>query len=171
VDKRGCHDRHEFALSETIERNQLGQYVELNRYFIEVIKFRLTILGFFVGGSLLAISQGTRNWQFYVILVIAIGMWVMELRTRIIFRELGNLGENIEKRWRTLSEQDRTNPPWGYFGRALAPAVAPSFNLLGFRARPKHWLIVERLLTHSFGIDLIYLTVVVGSLLRITKLV
>jgi hypothetical protein len=154
------------------------QYAELNRYFIEVVKFRFTVLGFFVGGSLVAISNSTRNWQFYAVLAVAIALWIVELRTRIIFRELGLVGVRIENAWQAEEDKvadvesnaDRKKIP-GYFQRALAPAAEPSFNLLGFRIKPRSSLIVERLLTHSVGIDLVYLTIVAGCILRIAKLV
>src|ERR1044072_7801953 len=73
------------------------QYTEASRYFIEVVKFRFTLLSFFVFGAVVAMANAKSWWHFLLILVIATGLWIIEFRTRMLYRELSLFGEAEER--------------------------------------------------------------------------
>lgn len=138
-------------LSSERAANLRTEYTELSRYFVEVVKFRFTVLGLFTAGQVAAFISGHSRLVFFVALVITAGFWIVEIRTRILYYQIGCRGRDIEKLWGYAE-----HPPEGYFISMFALAAEQRGNINFFGRIFDLGGNYRGLISHSFGIDIIY---------------
>ena len=170
------HDESEIPLDE-VEHNASvrTEYSALTSYFGRVISFRFTTLGFFLTAVALVVRSGPASRSTSLLLLgLAVGLWIVELRNRTVFRCLGNRAIEIE-----LLEWNRHDPRQGrplfcrMFRRPHDVAELDSvlaklreepvrilfWTLPGWKIasgdQPLDWLV-----RHTIGIDIVYLSVI-----------
>ncbi len=148
-----------------------AEYAALSAYFGTVINFRFTTLGFFLAavGLIVSADVPTRAHALLLLLV-ASGAWIVEMRNRSIFRELADRGIEIERQ------------VWGYRG---ADAYKPLYSRM-LKTKPSEpviateppasktkllfWEFSSKHLSHTLGIDMIFLGVIVFALWQLVVL-
>ena len=148
-----------------------AEYAALSAYFGTVINFRFTTLGFFLAavGLIVSADVPTRAHALLLLLV-ASGAWIVEMRNRSIFRELAERGIEIERQ------------VWGYRGAdAYKPLYSrmlktmPSEPVIGTeppasKTKLLVWEFSSKHLTHTLGIDTIILGVIIFALWQLVAL-
>jgi hypothetical protein len=102
--------------------NLRTEYSELSRYFTEVIKYRFTVLGFLITAQAIILSNRPHIRAIFAFaLLITFGLWVVDRRTRKIYRALGERAKEIEREWKGDSQNrmfhilfSGEKPYWGH---------------------------------------------------------
>ena len=96
------------------------EYSALTSYFGRVISFRFTTLGFFLTAVALVVRFGPASRATAILILgLGVGLWIVELRTRTIFRCLGNRGAEIELlEWRRRDTEQGAPLYCRMFGRS-----------------------------------------------------
>jgi hypothetical protein len=152
-----------------------AEYTALSNYFQTVVSFRFTVIGFYIAflGLIISqykdISQSVNHYFiFSIFIVVTLVVWIIDLRSRVLYRGIGHRGKEIEKyKWR-LSENKNSHPYYlhmmggleegGDTKRLISEKEGKfenpdSINFLGFQFLfPKF---TKRLLSYSFAIDLL----------------
>ena len=148
-----------------------AEYAALSAYFGTVINFRFTTLGFFLAavGLIVSADVPTRAHALLLLLV-ASGAWIIELRNRSIFRELADRGIEIERQVWGYQGADAYKPFYSRMlktkpsdGTTEAKPPASKTKLLFWEFSAKH-------LSHTLGIDLIFLGVVAFAIWQLVVL-
>jgi len=82
------------------------EYSAISSYFNNIINFRFIVFGFFIASLGLIISGDFNIFKAVILLVLAIFMWILELRNKGLTKLLEDRGKDIEKIW---NKKDRTN--------------------------------------------------------------
>ncbi|HPO12995.1 MAG TPA: hypothetical protein PLI09_06085 [Candidatus Hydrogenedentes bacterium] len=152
-----------------------AEYAALSAYFSTVINFRFTTLGFFLAAVGLIVSADVpTHAHALLLLLVALGAWIVEMRNRSLFRELADRGIEIEREVWGYKGADAFKPfysrmlktkPQDATSAALPPAVKTKllFWEFGWEFGAKH-------LSHTLGIDLIFLGVVAFAIWQLVVL-
>lgn len=138
------NDRDEFLRTE---------YKALVEYFGKIITFRFTTVSFFIAAVAFVLGRANPKWHHYLLLLaFSLGIWIVELRNRSLSGNLVCRAKEIELRWANNEKPFFTHmiPPPGGWYQDQAPML---WFLL-----PSKWFI-----THTVGLDIIYLSVIVYS--------
>src|SRR5262249_19332331 len=141
----------------------------LNKYFVEVVKFRFVLLGFYVAGSLTFLSNAKSAWNYLLVVALSVALFLAELRNRVLYTLLAQRGMWIERQW-------GHEHGLGYFGRQFRQRAqnkeldAKPFPLENIyimitpfpRIRVTSWLNLA--FSHSVGIDLCFYTIIAISI-------
>jgi len=137
-----------------------AEYAALSAYFGTVINFRFTTLGFFLAAvGLIVSADAPSRAHALLLLLVALGAWIVEMRNRSIFRELADRGIEIEREVWGYQGKDAYKP---FYSRMLktepsgsSPAVKPPIS----KTKLFFWEFGAKHLSHTLGIDLIFLAV------------
>jgi hypothetical protein len=139
------------------------EYSALSSYFNTVVTFRFTTLGFFLAALALIVASEVTRGKAILLMVITIALWLIELRNRTLYDNLGERGMQIERTY------------WEYKGKH---AYEPFFSHM-FKKKPvddknaeepppldhPKWLNgrieIPFAPSHGLGLDLLYFAVVV----------
>ena len=149
------------------------EYTALSTYFGTVINFRFTTLGFFLAAVGLIVSADVlTRAHALLLLIVASGAWIIELRNRSIFRELADRGIEIERKVWGYRGADIYKP---LFSRMLKTKPCPPVRATEVKpptSRTKlfFWEFNSKLLSHTLGIDLIFLGVIAFALYQLVVL-
>ena len=101
--------------------NLRAEYSALSAYFNTVVTFRFTTLGFYLAAvALICGSQTPSRSKAFVLFVITVSLYLVELRNRTLYKNLSDRGMQIERE------------SWGYKG---AKSYEPFFSHM-MRAAP-----------------------------------
>ena len=148
-----------------------AEYASLSAYFGTVISFRFTTLGFFLAavGPIVSADVPTRAHA-VLLLVVASGAWIVELRNRSIFRELADRGIEIEREDWGYKGADSYKP---LYSRMLKTKPNDATEVLDppvSRTKLLFWEFNSKHLSHTLGIDLIFLGVIVFAVWQLVVL-
>ena len=139
------NDRGEFLRTE---------YDALSRYFNTVITFRFTTASFFIAAVALVLRIENLDWYHYLLLLlVSLGAWIVELRNRSLSANLVKRAKEIECRW-----ADQGSAP--FFTHMIPPEgvwYSDQAKMLWFS------LPSMKFITHTFGLDIVYLSVIAYS--------
>jgi len=141
-----------------------AEYASLNAYSSTIVTFRFTLVGFFLAAVGLVVQGGVQRDEAMLLLALSLCLWILELRNRALLMNLSGRAIQIEREI------------WGYTGpqsydafacRQLkvhpaddedAPSRPPAdkTRILFWEVR-----LPARLLTHTIGLDFLYLTVII----------
>ena len=127
-------------------------YPALTSHMGTVVGFRFQTLGLFLVALGFIVSRNDR-WVAALVLILALGLWIVELRTRALLDALGEEGRRME---RVLGGGAFTAQYPGTLGPDAYRyvEVGPGWRVrLPFRAR------------HTLGLDLVYVGVMIWALL------
>jgi hypothetical protein len=135
------------------------EYTALAEYYGKIITFRFTTASFFVAAVALVLQIASPKPAHYVLLfAVSLGIWLVELRNRSIFRSLLSRAWAIESRWATAD-----SPP---LFMNMAPSEVPeelSHGKLPLVRDETRILLLPRfhapIATHTVGFDILYLSV------------
>jgi hypothetical protein len=149
------------------------EYAALASNFNYILTFRFTLLGLFLAalGLLIGPTRNPPAELYMLVFLITCAVYIIELRTRTLYQSLRERGAQIEYVHWGQSKEATLN---GFFGRQLT-------HLADFHAKdgpdavkiqpPRYPSILSwnfplsgKILNHSFGLDLIYLGVLVYCL-------
>ncbi len=75
-----------------------AEYAALSGYFTNVVTFRFMTLGFFLAAVGLIVQEGKiSREEASLLLLLAIGLWIVELRNRSLYRCIEDRGMQIER--------------------------------------------------------------------------
>jgi len=148
------------------------EYSALTHYYSNVITFRFTTLGFFLATVALIVGGENESWErFALLLTITVGLWIVEFRNRTIYKALVNRGMEIErKEWRNIGELTysalycRLQKEEPTLDIDPSPCEKPPFESAKFftkEIQSREWL------THSQGVDIIFLGVLIYSAIKL----
>ena len=150
-----------------------AEYAALSAYFGTVINFRFTTLGFFLATvGLIASADVPTRAHALLLLLVGSGAWIVEMRNRSIFRELADRGIEIERQVWGYRDADAYKPfycrilktkPSNGNSEAKPPATRSKILFWEFEFGAKH-------LSHTLGIDLIFLGVIAFAIWQIAVL-
>ena len=132
-----------------------------------VIRFgMLTAFGF------LLLLAATRPDGMIVLPLLAVPLWIVELRNRAMHWAYRSLGLEIEDALRRRDGAEAVGSPSGEavgtFFSAVSPAKPVEIRVLFFRIRVRPRGVFSRIVTHTVGIDLLYLgSIAMGVLMLI----
>jgi hypothetical protein len=130
-------------------------YTHITSYINAVVTFRFTVLGFFLAGVGIILA-GTQSWyKYFFLVVITICLYIIELRNRFLSKHLEAHARQIEEKWGYFEEHKNNFAPeqvW-IFKRAIPPDK---------RKLDYAW----KGLTHSFALDILYVSVFVYALVN-----
>ena len=154
-----------------------AEYKGLSEYFGKAITFRFTTAAFFIAA--VAIVLGARNpslSHYALLLAISIGVWIVELRTRSLFANLIARGQAIETEWgehvgrAPVTEHDHMTFFHHIQPRRKDPKV-PGEALLPDESRILFFKRIRTsFISHTIGLDIVYLSVIVFAALKVVKL-
>lgn len=159
--------------------NLRTEYTALSSYFGTVITFRFTTLGLYLAAAGLILQAATlvSSEKGFLLLCVTLPIWIVELRNRTIFRDLVNRGMEIENVWNAGSEKapkrfyqcmtrDKNDVNKSSFvAGAPRPLVGLRFFVWDIPLSKCKNKKVPRVLSHTFGIDLLYLIMVLHGLI------
>lgn len=143
------NDRGEFLRTE---------YKALVEYFGKIITFRFTTVSFFIAAVALVLGlakpETYQTHHYLLLLALSLGAWVVELRNRSLSRNLEQRAHQIERVWAQEGERP-------FFTHMIPPHDSDWYpdraQMLWFLLPPL------RFITHTIGLDLIYLSVIAYS--------
>ena len=147
------------------ETDQLKtEYAALSSFFNRVVTFRFTTLGFFLATVGLIIGRGTTSPANSILLCcISIALWLIELRNRSLLNNISRRGMDIERRYWHYKGPGRAYQPFYSHMMKESPPAETDPNP-GPKPPPDYthvfWgLKIKREISHTLGIDLLYLFV------------
>lgn len=164
------------STSDPNSENLRTEYTALSSYYNTVVTFRFTTLGFFLASVGLIVNAPIKSChQGTLLLLITIGLWIVELRNRSLFRCLANRAIQIERDcW---GYKHFTNAYHPYYSRMFkdkpdpegdpthSPTTRPRFEKTRiFGLSISHP--VSGLFSHTIGIDIIYAGIVGYAIYR-----
>ena len=143
------------------------EYTALAQYFVNVITFRFTTAAFFIAAVALVLQiQEPKTAHYILLFALSFGIWVVELRNRAVFDNLLHRAWEIEKRWRNTEEREL--PLFTHMTPGAATRAGHSIpkdlqttdqtRMLWFGHFP------ARVVSHTLGLDILYLSVMVFAL-------
>jgi hypothetical protein len=150
-----------------VEQYLIAEYNNLTRYFSTVITFRFTTASFFIAAVALFLGLKDASFLHYLLLfLLAIGIWIVELRNRAIFHNLLERGWAIEKNW---ADHDKGDLP--FLTHMTPVSAAKKYPSIPREARvfDKTRILWSprfsgKYLTHTVGLDIVYISVLAFSL-------
>lgn len=146
---------------------QIAEYNNLSHYFSTVITFRFTTVAFFIAAVALMLRINNPTIYHYILLfLISVGIWLVELRNRAIFYNLIERGWEIEKKW---ADHEKGILP--FFTHMTPWDAAKKYPKIPEESRRFDktrilWFtrFSARCISHTMGLDIIYLSVIGYSL-------
>lgn len=158
--------------------NLRAEYAALTSYFTAVITFRFTIVGFFFAAAGLIIQAGLTRSTVVVLFLLGLGAWIVELRNRAIFAALLDRAVQIEGEWgyrealafdsffRRMFRIELQKRLAAEAGKTVERPFPPDeVRIFRWKAR-----LPETVISHSVGLDVIYLGVLAFSLYKALRL-
>ena len=149
--------------------NLRTEYDALTRYFTTVIQFRFTTAAFFIAavGLIVGLKTEPTPAHYVLLFLFALGIWIVELRHRSLFRELLTRGRQIEREWGYPSGTKEKS--WAFLSQmtpyeardellarnatAPCPDTTPlKTKILWFRTTSA----LSKFFRHTVGLDIIY---------------
>ena len=164
---------------ETNFDNLRTEYSALANYYGTVITFRFTTVGFFLAAAALIINSHMTIGTAFLLFVFSIGAWIIELRNRAIFRALLDRAIEIEQEW-GFKDDYQFKP---FFRRMIRISIweeirqktgkDPCEKFAPDKVKVFIWELCPpyKLITHSFGLDLIYGVVFLFSFVKVLKFI
>ena len=165
------------------EENLRTEYAALASYFGTVVTLRFTILGLYVAAVGLVISSEKTDERAkgLILLGLTVPTLILELRNRSVYRALVLRGIQIESHWgyrdqrafqpfyqRMSGNRDDLQAVDVSLCNVPPPPRVPTRFLLWERPLPeKTWLL--RAISHTFGIDLLFLFVTFLAIFAFAK--
>ena len=161
------------------DENLRTEYAAVASYYGTVITFRFTTVGFFLAAAALIINSNMTIGTTFLLLVFSIGAWIIELRNRAIFRALLDRAIEIEYDW-GFKDDNQFKP---FFRRMIRISIweemrqktgkDPCEKFAPDKVKVFIWEFCPpyKLITHSFGLDLIYGVVLLFALLKELELI
>lgn len=131
------------------------EYTALSAYFGTVTTFRFTTASFFLAAVALVLRiEDLERHHYLLLLTLSLGIWIVELRNRSLSRNLVQRAHQIERAW---SETGRLP----FFTHMIPPNDSDWYL---DRAQMLWFLLPSmRFITHTVGLDLVYLSVIAYS--------
>jgi len=142
--------------------NLRAENQELNSYGVQVVAFRFMILSFFLATIGLVLNADIDDGEKgFVLIGIAIPIWLIELRNRVLLQLLGRRGKEIEGFWKEESSRhfEHTYHKHGEDSRPMDIYVCG----IKVTVTQGQW-ILGKLASHGIGIDLLMAVVVAYGL-------
>jgi hypothetical protein len=148
-----------------------AEYAALSAYFGTVINFRFTTLGFFLAavGLIVSADVPTRAHALLLLLV-GSGAWIVEMRNRSLFRELAGRGIEIEREVWGYRSADAYKPFYSRMLKTKPPDDDTTANPPASKTKLLIWEFGAKYLSHTLGIDLIFLSVIVFAIWQLVVL-
>ncbi len=146
-----------------------AEYAALSAYFGTVINFRFPTLGFFLAAVGLIVSADVPT-RAHALLLVASGAWIVEMRNRSIFRELADRGIENEREVWGYTGADAFKP---FYSRMLMTKPQDMANAPlppATKTKLLFWEFGAKHLSHTPGIDLIFLGVVAFAIWQLAFL-
>lgn len=148
--------------------NVRAEYAALIAYHNSVVSFRFTLLGFFAAAVAFIAKEDLHRSQAILLLVLTIGLYIVERRNRILYTQMGKRAMEIEQKYWKLNRSDDGSdtglPLFCLFRMDELPDDL--INRLSneqkknLKCRGTFW---QRILSHSRGLDIVYLSVMIYS--------
>ena len=147
------------------------EYAALSAYFGTVINFRFTTLGFFLAavGLIVSADVPTRAHALLLLLV-ASGAWIVEMRNRSLFRELAERGIEIERQVWGYRGADAYKPLYSRMLKTKPSSVIEGTEPPASKTKLLFWEFGAKHLSHTLGIDLIFLGVIAFAIWQLVVL-
>lgn len=156
-----------------------GEYQALVSYFGTVITFRFTTASFYIAAiGLIFSANNIQSSTYLLVAFVTIAVWILELRNRAIFRRLIARGTEIECQLGIttpnsfgLMAMQRPFDSHRYFLRIGVPGdriLSPQYfstSMFWFRDT----LFMAKYISHTAGLDLLFLTVLGLSVWRVVN--
>ena len=153
------------------EKNIETEYKAICANLNQLASFRFTLIGFYVAAMGLIAAANPGEDKFALMLWISLCFWILELRNRGLHTNMSDRGMQIEREY------------WGFKGkRAYEPFIShwskkpPTNDSEAYKiSKPAKesvkflfWKIkLPNFISHSLGLDLLFLGVIVYSIIRI----
>jgi hypothetical protein len=122
------------------------KYSTLLAYINSVVTFRFTTLGFYLAAVGIILSGTPSLEKYFLLALISISLYIIEIRNRFLKNDLGARAEQIEKKWGYIeNRRDDYTPADTYiFGKRI-PYNKDDYTKLG--------------ITHSCALDILYFSI------------
>lgn len=137
------------------DENIRTEYTALCANLNQLASFRFTLVGFYIAALGLIVSGNPGTESYSLMLWISFCFWILELRNRQLHANMAERGRQIETYWGSTGEAFLSH--WS--GKKLSEETGISF--LFFKVRLP--------VSHSLGLDLLFLGVIVYSLIQIVR--
>jgi hypothetical protein len=168
------HDQADMQTTETAAAHPTAddirtEYSAIASYFNTVVQFRFTTLGFFIAAVGFILSGEITKSKAALLLVIAIAMYIIELRNRTLYNNLSDRAIDIERihwghsgpsAYRAFFSHMMKTPP------ANDPQAPPQPGL----DYPTIWNRTETIrvpVSHGLGLDLLYSAVALFAIVQL----
>ena len=140
-----------------------AEYSVIGSYVTKMTGLRFQTMTIYIAALGFIVSQGTPEWPtVLLILAVSLGLWILELRNRDLLHKLGERGRVIEGDYWKYPRASKTDDPGaGFF---LDEDVPATLRIGTFVMTPKSERLGQ-LISHEFGIDLIFLAVIAYAIL------
>jgi hypothetical protein len=155
------------AIDAQDEENLRTEYSAICANLNQLASFRFTLVGFYVAAIGLISSGGLGNDKFFLLLWVSLCFWILELRNRGLHSNMAERGAQIERKY------------WGYQGKRAYEAfisrwsrIEPSDDKSAGDPPARDEVRVFRFsvrlpVSHTLGLDLLFIGVMVYSAIRI----
>lgn len=138
--------------------NLRTEYSVIGSYVTAMTGMRFQTMAIYLAALGLIVSRGTpSSLGAALILVVSVGLWILDLRNRDVLERLGRRGVEIEHAW---GYDDAVPSGMGGAGFFLDEKVPATLRVFWFDSRPVPTRVSRRLISHAFGIDLVFLGVI-----------
>ena len=143
------------------------EYAALSSYATTVVRFRFTLLGFYLAAVGLIVASSLSKEKAALLLGLTVVLWLLELRNRSLLNNLAQRGMQIEREY------------WGYRGRRaydpffshqnkVKPTDDPEAGEPPLPDYPKVWnWQVKITVSHTQALDLTYLLVALYAVVHL----
>lgn len=133
------------------------EYKAIVAYHGDLVKLRFTLASILLGASMLFLSRA-QGAEALLVLGLVSASWLLELRNRTLIKEMLLRGKQIENQLK-LGERTAAQLPM-FNSMDSKPMISP--KIFGFEVR--YGALGMKLISHSFGLDLLHLTVVFAAI-------
>ena len=137
------------------DENIRTEYTALCANLNQLASFRFTLVGFYIAALGLIVAGNPGKDSYSLMLWISFCFWILELRNRQLHSNMAERGRQIETYWGSTGESFISH--WS--GKKLSEEARMPF--LFFKVRLP--------VSHSLGLDLLFLGVIVYSVLQIVQ--
>lgn len=152
------------------------EYTALVNFHNSVVTYRFTLVGFYLATIGLIVGKEVKFLEACLIIGITVAMYMMELRNRTLYMQMGERAMYIERRYWGLNraqENDTGLPLFSTMRQNDLPEDIKSTltkeQIARHKEKPKFWRsfdIPVLQASHSKGLDLLYLVVASYAILR-----
>ena len=147
------------AKAQTDADNLRAEYSALSGYFNTVVTFRFTTLGFYLAAvALICGGETPSKSKAFVLFVISVSLYLVELRNRTLYKNLSDRGIQIECECWGYNGGKSYEP---FFSHMMRPEPSPTKNLSKDSMPPPDYPKVFGIalpfeVTHSFALDILF---------------